>query len=114
MSTWNQLRRLTKDMAPWTLHDRLTRLEKHMATLDETITAIDAETTRIGTNVTEVAADLDALRDELAGHDQAAADRLAPLVTRLTGEADRLAVLAADPDKPVPPVEPSPETPPFA
>ncbi|MGH3994613.1 MAG: hypothetical protein ACRDSN_19400, partial [Pseudonocardiaceae bacterium] len=83
-----------------------------MATLDETITAIDAETTRIGNNVTDVASDLDALRAELAGRDQAAADRLAPIVTRLTAEADRLAVVASDPDNPVPPVEPSAETPP--
>lgn len=108
MSTWNDLRRLLKEMVPWEMNDRIRRLEKHMATLDDTVTALDAETTRIGTNITDVANDLEALRGELAGRDQAAADRLAPIVARLTAEADRLQVVASDPTQPVPPVEPTP------
>lgn len=87
---------------------RITRLEERMATLEQTVAVIDAETTRIGVTITDVAADLETLRGELAGRDQAAADRLAPIVTRLTAEADRLQIVASDPDQPVPPLEPTP------
>ncbi|MGH3942515.1 MAG: hypothetical protein ACRDTG_28605 [Pseudonocardiaceae bacterium] len=80
-----------------------------MATLEETVTALDTETTRIGDNVNQVAAELAELREDVAERDQATADRLAPIVARLTGEADRLAVLGSDPEQPVPPLEPAPE-----
>jgi len=108
LSTWTQLRRLAAAMAPWNMYDRLTVLERNLATINEIIAEIDAETTRIGVNITDVAADLQALRDELAGRDQAAADRLTPILARLTSESDRLQLVASNPQEPVPPLEPAP------
>jgi hypothetical protein len=73
---------------------RLEQLEDRMATIVD----VTAELSQ----VTEVAADLEAIRTEVAGYDETTAAKLdAPIA--------RLRALAADPDEPVPPVEPPAE-----
>jgi hypothetical protein len=67
---------------------RIYRLEKYMARLDDVINDLNTATN-------DIAAELDALRGDMANLDSATADRLTPLVERLRG-------LAADPENPVP------------
>lgn len=70
------------------VHRRLTILEYRMALTDQALADLDAATN-------EVAAELDELRDLVAGNDAALADRIGAAATRLRG-------LAVDPDNPVP------------
>lgn len=82
------------------VHRRLSNLEYRMALTDQALADLDAATN-------EVAAELDELRDLVAGNDAAVADRISAAATRLRG-------LAADPENPVPelptgpPVTPTP------
>lgn len=79
------------------LNQRITRLEKHMATTDEIVTRLNDATSRI-------AAKLQALVDEVAGGDAAIAAKFEPVVTELEA-------MGADPADPVPapaPADPQP------
>lgn len=73
------------------VHRRLSNLEYRMALTDQALADLDAATN-------EVAAELDDLKAQLSGADQAVADRITAAATRLRG-------LAADPDNPVPPAD---------
>lgn len=79
---------------------RLLNLEERMALTDAALADLDAATN-------EVADELDELRGELADSDSA-------LAARISAAADRLRGLAADPEVPVPPVEPPVEPEPAA
>ena len=70
---------------------RISHLEYRMALSDAALADLDAATN-------EVAAELDQLRGELTGADQAVADRISAAANRLRG-------LAADPENPVPPAD---------
>lgn len=80
------------------LNQRITRLEKHMATTDEIVTRLNDATTRIATK-------LKTLIDEVAGGDAAIAAKFEPVVTELEA-------MGADPADPVPapapPADPQP------
>lgn len=84
---------------PWRLNNRITELEARMTTIEDVAARIDAATN-------QVAAELTAIRGELANRDQALADRLTPSI-------ERLEALGADPANPVPD-QPAPDQPPTA
>lgn len=73
----------------------LLEMREKMATTDELVA-------RFGAATDEIARDLQALRDEVAGGDAAVAAKFEPLVSRLEA-------MGADPENPVPDPEPEPE-----
>ena len=73
----------------------ITMMGERMAATDDLVVRLDAATN-------ELAADLAALRDEVAGLDAGVAAKFEPLVSRLEA-------LGQDPTNPVPEPEPSPE-----
>lgn len=98
-----------------------------MATTAEVVEQLNEATNELGDGVRRnaevtdrVATKLEELRDQVGGLDSSIAAQLTPLVdelrgttTELSATSDRLGVLATDPEQPVPPVEPAPETPTF-
>lgn len=67
-------------------------------------TEIQAVLDQVDTATNEVAADLQALRDQLAGG--VTADEATGIQARLTALADRLTVMGKDPENPAPPAPP--------
>jgi len=65
------------------------------------MSAVDDVIAQLDTATNEIAADLAALRDAVAGNDAATAAKFTPLL-------DRLTALGADPQNPVPPAPPTP------
>lgn len=82
---------LASKVAPYvdtTVHNRLTRMEAHMAKTDQALADLDAATD-------EIAAELENLRDDVAQYD-------ADLAAKLGAKVERLKGLAKDPANPVP------------
>lgn len=82
---------------PADLYRRLTTLEAHMSLVDDKLTALSAALDNLTGDVSRLAADLAAARDELAAVDPALAEKLAPLVER----AEALAAVTPEPEAPV-------------
>lgn len=86
-----------------------------MGALEDLTQLVDDETTRIADLVIEQTREIteltDALADATAGSAEAEQlkQEVATAVGKLTGTADRLRSIGADPQNPVPPVEPEPE-----
>jgi len=78
------------------VHRRLSHLEYRMALTDQALADLNDATN-------EVAAELEDLRDQLAGADAAVAQRITDAAARLRG-------LAADPENPVPPAPTPPNS----
>lgn len=97
---------LTTDPAMTGFEQRLAALEAGMATLNEEMARIDAETNEIGDVVTGAITEIEDLRTRIADLDTAAAAQLGAIADRLSGTGDRLRAVAADPNNPVPAPEP--------
>ncbi|MGH7750713.1 MAG: hypothetical protein ACREQ5_38975, partial [Candidatus Dormibacteria bacterium] len=70
------------------LHQRTTKLEASMATLQETITAIQTDSSQMGDDLKTVAAQLAAVEAKLTAGEQVAADELAPITAQIHATAD--------------------------
>lgn len=77
---------------------------EHITMLGVRVTATDDLAARLNAATNELASDLQALRDEVAGLDAGVAAKFEPLVSRLEA-------MGADPADPVPDVPPLPEPP---
>jgi uncharacterized coiled-coil protein SlyX len=77
------------------LRRTLARIEQRLNRLEIQVTATDDAVTQLNDATNDIATELDELRGQVAGLDQATADKLTPIVERLRG-------LAADPQNPVP------------
>lgn len=75
--TWLNDLRLSQ---PEELHRRLTNLEEHMASTDDKITELKSVLNNIQGDVSRLAADLQAARDEIAAQDPALAAKLDPVL----------------------------------
>lgn len=87
-------------------HDRrITELENQMSAVTDLAAEFNAETNRLGKDITKVA---DKLQAAIDSGDMAAVAELRPSLDLLRSTADRLHVVASDPNNPVPPVEAAP------
>lgn len=77
---------------------------EHISMLGDRVTATDDLANRLNVATNELASDLQALRDEVAGLDSGIAAKFEPLVSRLEA-------MGADPANPVPEPEPQPVDP---
>lgn len=89
--------------------DRITRMEKHMASASEKLAQIDEASTRQAEGLLRVSEVLASVRDQVANMDTNLAEKLTPVVDTLNAHADRLFELASDPQNPVPNPEPVPD-----
>jgi hypothetical protein len=92
---------LDRLLTPWSLAPVLTRLDQLEKKIMERFETVLSE---IDTATTEIAAELTALRDQLAAGGLTP-EQEAEVLTKLEAAATRLKGIAADPEAPVPPVE---------